>query len=184
MIIASQVTMVEMAPAIARLPVEKMAPISGVSRVVPQVGQPAPRAISPVMMPAFSRLAEFWSFFFFHKRTIRPIRMPCKTEIAKIGSQSRNGWLKPKIPRRLSPMILRLPGRPTADISSNLAVPPESKFIRRPKNKKAGTKPYQKRFSLVASKMPLPAKTNSSHHFLQFIHPIITYAILYFVRKL
>ena len=45
-------------PAMARLPVEKMAPRSGVRRVTPQVGQPAPIAIRPVMMPAFSRLAE------------------------------------------------------------------------------------------------------------------------------
>ena len=88
------------------------------------------------------------------------------------------------MPRKLSPMILRLPEKPIARMSSNLAMPPESKFIRRPKNKKAGIKPYQKRFSLVASKMPLPAKTNSSHHFLQFIQTIITYVILYFVRGL
>ena len=68
--------MVETVPAIERLPVEKMAPISGVIRVVPQVGQPAPRAIRPVIMPAFSRLAEFWVFFFCQRRTMRPMRMP------------------------------------------------------------------------------------------------------------
>ncbi len=56
---ASHVIIVEMVPVIARPPVEKIVPISGVSKVVPQVGQPAPRAMSPVMMPAFSRLAEF-----------------------------------------------------------------------------------------------------------------------------
>ena len=55
---ASQVTIVETVPAIERLPVEKMAPRSGVISVVPQVGHPAPRAMSPVMMPAFSTLAE------------------------------------------------------------------------------------------------------------------------------
>ena len=51
--------MVEIVPAIDKLPVEKITPINGVIRVVPQVGQPAPRAIRPVMIPAFSRLAEF-----------------------------------------------------------------------------------------------------------------------------
>ena len=53
MIIAMMVTTIEIVPAIARLPVEKMAPIRGVMRVAPQVGQPAPRAIRPVMIPAF-----------------------------------------------------------------------------------------------------------------------------------
>ena len=91
MIMASQVTTVEMVPVTARPLVEKIAPISGVSRVVPQVGQPAPRAMSPVMMPAFSRLAEFNSFFLFQRKTIRPISVPCKIEIAKIGNQSKKG---------------------------------------------------------------------------------------------
>jgi len=88
---ASQVTMVEMVPATARPPVEKMAPRSGVIRVVPQVGQPAPRAMSPVMMPAFSRLAAFCSRFFSHKTTINPIRVPCNKEMKKTGSQVKKG---------------------------------------------------------------------------------------------
>ena len=54
-------------------------------------------------------------------------------------------------------------------MSSNLERPPERRFIKKPKNKKAGINPHQKRFSLVASNMPLPANTNSSSHFLQFI---------------
>lgn len=48
-------------------------------------------------------------------------------------------------------------------------VPPESRFNKSPKNKKLIIKPHQKRFSLVASKIPLPAKVKSSSHFLQFI---------------
>ncbi len=93
--IASQVTIVEIVPAIARPPVEKIAPMSGVMRVVLQVGQPAPRAISPVIMPAFSTFAElvesvFWRFLL-QRRTIRPIRIPCKSEIEKTGNQSKNG---------------------------------------------------------------------------------------------
>ena len=80
-----------MVPAIARPPVEKMAPSSGVSRVVPQVGHPAPSAISPVMIPALPRLAEFWSRFFFQRRTMRPISIDCKRQIQKIGSQSKKG---------------------------------------------------------------------------------------------
>lgn len=88
---ASQVRIAEMVLAMARPPAEKIAPISGVSNVVPQVGQPAPRAISPVMMPAFSRLAEFCSFFLFQSKTIKPTRMLCSSEIAKIGNQSRKG---------------------------------------------------------------------------------------------
>lgn len=171
---ARQVTMVEMAPAIARLPVEKMAPIRGVSKVVPQVGQPAPRAIRPVISPAFSRLAEFWSFFFCQSKTMRPIKIPCKSEMAKIGSQSRNGWPIPNIAIKLLQIIWRLAGKPRAPISSNLAKPPDNRFIRRPKERKAGIKPYQKRFSLVARSMPLPANKNSSHHFLQFMRIIIT----------
>ncbi len=169
MTMASQVIMVEIAPVMARPPVEKIAPISGVSKVVPQVGQPAPRAIRPVIMPAFSRLAEFCSFFLFQSKTIKPIKMPCRIEIAKMGSQSKKGWLMPKIAIKQSAIIFRLPGKPRADMSSNLANPPESRFIKKPKNKNAGIKPYQKRFSLVASRIPLPAKTNSSNHFLQFI---------------
>ncbi len=90
-IIASQVTIVEMAPAIERLPVEKMAPINGVIRVVPQVGQPAPRAMRPVMMPALSRLAEFWALFFCQSKMIRPMRVPCSNAMQKTGSQSKNG---------------------------------------------------------------------------------------------
>lgn len=94
--IASAVTTIEIAPVMARPPVEKMAPRSGVRRVVPHVGHPAPRAMRPVMMPAFSRLAELveselcWRFLF-QRRTMSPIRVPCKMQMAKIGSQSRNG---------------------------------------------------------------------------------------------
>ena len=91
MMMASQVIIMEIVPAMASPPVEKSVPRSGVSRVVPQVGQPAPRAMRPVMMPAFSRLAEFCSRFLFQRRTIRPMRTLCRIEIAKIGNQSRNG---------------------------------------------------------------------------------------------
>ena len=94
MIIASQVTIVEMAPVIARLPDEKMAPMSGAINVVPQVGQPAPSAINPVMMPALLRFSESLvpeARFLPHNSTMSPMRMPCKMEIAKTGSQSRNG---------------------------------------------------------------------------------------------
>lgn len=104
--------------------------------------------------------------------------MPCKTARAKMGSQSRKGWPMPKIARKPSPMILRLSGKPKAPMSSNLAKPPWSKFMRRPKKRKPGTKPYQKRFSFVASKMPLPAKTNSSSHLRQFIRTIIAQMVL------
>lgn len=165
--------MVEIVPAMDRLPVEKITPIRGVMRVVPQVGQPAPRAMRPVMMPAFSRLAAFWSFFFFQSRTIRPIRVPCKIAMKKMGSQSRKGWLIPKMAKKLSPMILRPLGKPSTLINSNLARPAFNKFMSKPKKRKLGIKPYQKRFSLVASKMPLVAKTKPSSHFLQFINNII-----------
>lgn len=112
MIIASQVTIVEMVPAIERLPVEKMAPMRGVIKVVPQVGQPAPRVMRPVTIPAFSRLAEFCSFFFFQRRTMRPMRIPCKIAMKKIGSQSRKALLTPKILRKLSPIMRRPFGKP------------------------------------------------------------------------
>lgn len=113
MMMASQVTIVEMAPVMARLLLEKMAPIRGVRSVVPQVGQPAPRAIRPVIRPAFSRLAELSEAgvaaeedlagladlverlaegrFLFQRRVMRPMRTPCKIEMEKIGSQSRKG---------------------------------------------------------------------------------------------
>ena len=148
---------------------ENKVPRSGVMRVVPQVGQPAPRAISPATMPALPRLPALCSRFLFQSKTIRPMRVPCKSERKNMGSQSRKGWPTPKIAVKLSPMILRLLGKPRAPISSNLEKPPESKFINIPKNTKLGIKPYQKRFSFVPSKMPLPAKTKSSNHFLQFI---------------
>lgn len=212
---ASQVTIVEMVPAIARLPVLKMAPRSGVRRVTPQVGQPAPRAMRPVMRPARSRLeelsealtegtpgviladlaslalavlvvldaldvlavlagaflAEGWGErFLFQRRTMIPIKIPCRIAIEKTGSQSRKGWLMPKMARKASPRILRPFGKPKANMSSNLVVPLDNKFISIPKKKKLGMKPYQNRFSLVASKIPLPARPNSSNHFLQFIY--------------
>lgn len=94
MTMARMVTMVEMVPAMARLPVDTKAPMRGVSKVAPQVGQPAPRAIRPVMMPAFSRPSAFWPFcsrFLSHNKMMRPMRIPCKMLIRKIGSQSRNG---------------------------------------------------------------------------------------------
>lgn len=81
----------------------------------------------------------------------------------------------PKIARKLLPRIFKLSGKPRTLMSSNLEKPPASKFINMPKKIKLGTKPHQKRFSLVASKIPLLAKTNSSSHFLQFIGTIITY---------
>ena len=93
--IARMVTRVEIVPVTARPPVEKRVPRRGVRRVVPQVGQPAPRAMRPVMMPAFSTLAELlesllWRFLS-QRRMMRPISVPCNRQIAKIGSQSRNG---------------------------------------------------------------------------------------------
>ena len=171
--IANQVTMVETVPAMARLPVEKMAPIRGVIKVTPQVGQPAPRAMRPVIMPAFSRLAVFCFFFLFQSSTIRPMRMPCKMEIAKIGSQSRKGVLIPKIAKKHSPMMRRPSGKPRILISSNFDNPPDSRFISIPKNIKLGINPYQNRLSLVASNIPFPASAKSSSHFLQFICTII-----------
>ena len=173
MMMARTVTTVEIVPAIERLPVETKAPMRGVMSVVPQVGQPAPRAMRPVMMPAFSRLAAFCSRFFFQSRTIRPMRTPWSKAMQKKGSQSRKGWLTPKIPRKLSPIMRRPSGKPRIRISSNFERPPDKRFIKRPKNKKLGMKPYQKSFSLVASRMPLPAKTKPSNHFLQFINIII-----------
>ena len=167
--IARTVTRVEIAPVRARPPVEKRAPRSGVKRVVPQVGQPAPRAIKPVIIPALPRLSALCSRFFFHNRTISPIKVPCKMQRAKIGSQSRKALLKPKMFRKESPIILRQLGKPRADISSNFEKPAERRFIKSPKKRKLVIKPYQKRFSLVASKMPLPAKVKSSKNFLQFI---------------
>ena len=69
-----------MVPVTARPPEEKMAPSNGVRRVVPQVGQPAPKAIRPVIMPAFSRLAALCWRFFFQSKTISPISVPCKID--------------------------------------------------------------------------------------------------------
>ena len=108
-IIAIMVTIVEIVPVIARLPEEKIAPTSGVIKVVPQVGQPAPRAIKPVMMPAFSTLAELEvtsvgtaldlagdftgvtpdfvvtadCLFLCQRKTMRPIKILCKSVMAK-----------------------------------------------------------------------------------------------------
>lgn len=92
-ITARIVTIIEMAPAMAREPVEKIAPRSGVSRVVPQVGQPAPRAISPVIMPAFStpaELAPFSSRFLCQRKTIKPTKAPWSRHKRKMGNQSKN----------------------------------------------------------------------------------------------
>lgn len=161
--------MVEIVPAIVKLPVEKIAPISGVSNVVPQVGHPAPNAISPVIIPAFSIFSVLFCCFFFQRRTIRPIRVLCKSVIKKIGSQSRKTWLMPKMARKVSRIILRLSMRPSENIRLILEVPLEIRFIRKLNTRKLGINPYQKRFSLVASKIPLLAKTKSSNHFLQFI---------------
>ena len=107
-----------------------------------------------------------------------PIRMPCNKAMKNTGSQSRNGWFTPKIPIKHSQMIRRLPEKPCNLMSSNLERPPDKRFIKSPKNRKLGTKPYQKRFSLVASKMPLPARIKPSNHFLQFMETIITYVVL------
>ena len=190
------VTMVEMAPVMARLPEEKIAPIRGVIKVVPQVGQPAPRAISPVMMLAFSMLAEFEVVFaetvldlaedftgvvpdfdaesdcrfLCQSKTIRPINMLCNNVMAKMYSQSRNGTLMPKIPKKDLPIICKLAGKPMSFIISKFDKPPDKRLSKVPKNIKDGIKPAQKRFSLVASKMPFPAKTKPSNHFLQFIY--------------
>ncbi len=91
MIMARIVTTTEIVLAMARLPVEKIAPIRGVMRVAPQVGQPAPRAIRPVMMPAFWRFSAFCSRFLSQRRMMMPIKIPCKIEMKKMGSQSRKG---------------------------------------------------------------------------------------------
>ena len=90
-----------------------------------------------------------------------------------MGNQSRKGWFKPKIARKLSEIIFQLFGKPSDDMSSNLENPPERRFMSIPKTMKVGMNPNQKRFSLVASKIPLLAITKSSSHFLQFIIVII-----------
>ena len=131
------------------------------------------------MMPALPRFSEFVeavfsSRFLFQRSTISPMRMPWSMEIAKIGSQSRKGCPSPKIARKLSRRILKQSGKPSAPISSNLEVPPARRFMSMPKKIKLGIAPYQNLRSLVASIMPLPANTNSSSHFLQFITLIIT----------
>ncbi len=79
----------------------------------------------------------------------------------------------PKILMKAFPKIRIEPEKPVAAISSKLEKPPASRFISMPKKIKAGTKPNQKRFSFVASRMPLAPRTNPSNHFLQFIQPII-----------
>ena len=89
------------------------------------------------------------------------------------------------MPMKQSQVIRRPSGKPCNLINSNLVRPPDKRFISKPKNRKLGMNPYQKRFSLVASKMPLLAKTKPSSHFLQFINTIIshdyfTYLILYY----
>ena len=63
-------------------------------------------------------------------------------------------------------------------MSSNFPVPLASRFINMPKKIKDGMNPYQKRFSFVAKRIPFPAKTNPSSHFLQFIRIIITLIVL------
>ena len=168
-----------MAPAMARLPVLKKTPMRGVIRVVPQVGQPAPSAMSPVMIPACSRLAAFCSRFFCQRKTVSPIRIPWSRAMKKVGSQSKNGWLMPKTAIKLSQMMRSPLGKPRRRINSNFDKPPESRFIKSPKNRKAGMNPYQKRFSFVASRIPLPAKTKSSSHFLQFMYKIVTYFFIF-----
>ncbi len=167
---------VETAPVMARPLVEKIAPNSGVSKVVPQVGQPAPSAMSPVIILAFSMFSEFLEpsvRFLCQRSTMRPIRMPWSKEIRKIGSHSRKILLTPKTPIKASPRILMVPENPLAAIRSNLAKPPERRFSKTPKNRKVMIKPHRKRRSLVASKTPFDAKTNSSSHFLQFMPFII-----------
>ena len=47
--------------------------IIGASRVVPQVGQPEPRMINPVTMPAFWMLAEFLRYLY--TKTTKLIRV-------------------------------------------------------------------------------------------------------------
>ena len=183
---ASQVIAVEIVPAKDKPPVEKTAPMSGVISVVPQVGQPAPSAISPVIIPAFStfaELGEFRFFFFCQRKTMRPIKILCSIARQKIGSQSRNGWLMPRIASRFSPIILRLSGKPSILMSSNFESPPDSIFIKKLKIIKLGMKPYQKRFRLVARKMPLPAKIKPSSHFLQFIMVIIAQVLSWILNR-
>ena len=124
---ASVVTMMEIVPVIASPLVEKMAPRSGVRRVVPQVGQPAPRAMRPVMIPAFSTplaLLVLSERFLSQRKTMSPMRVLWSRQMAKVGSQSRKGWLMPKLERKASPRILRLFGKPRVPMSSNLAKPP------------------------------------------------------------
>lgn len=81
----------------------------------------------------------------------------------------------PKTLRKASLKIMMVPSKPVAYMSWNLEKPAESKFISMAKKINVGIKPYQKRFSLVAIKIPFAAKTKSSHHFLQFIPLIITH---------
>lgn len=100
--------------------------------------------------------------------------MPCNMEMKKIGNHSRKILLTPKMLRKLSPRILKPDGKPSVNIRSNFEVPPDSRFMRSPKKRKLGIKPNQKRRSLVASIIPLLAKTNSSSHFLQFIINILS----------
>ncbi len=68
-------------------------------------------------------------------------------------------------------------GKPRVPMRLSFVRPPDNRFISVPNKKKAGMKPIQNRFSLVASKIPLPAKIKPSNHFLQFMYIIIAQTI-------
>ena len=70
-------------------------------------------------------------------------------------------------------MMPMLCGNPRANMSSNLEKPPDNRFIMMPKIINDGIKPHQNLRSLVARRIPLLAKANSSHHCLQFIVDIL-----------
>jgi len=139
-------------PAIAIPELPAMDIIIGAKSVVPQVGQPDPSTIKPVIIPAFWRFDE--SLRYLYTNTTSPINADWRTVIEKIKRKSDNSRPTPKVPRKAFKRRVILSNNPTFIKILNAAEPEASKFNSVPKIKNATKKAIMKRFFLVARKTP------------------------------
>lgn len=146
---------------------DRIVPMTGARRVVPQVGQPEPRTTRPATMAEDSRPSLVFLLCLATKKT-RAIKDDCRKIKQKFKSQSEKDLLTPKIARKADFITLsaprKLPDLRFIPIKPNEEKPLESKLMRVPKIRKVKMNGGQKDFLREARRKPLAASKNSSHH--------------------
>ena len=157
---------------------ETTAPITGASKVVPQVGQPLPSTASPATnaldssppaCSAASASAAFLPLLYFAVKYTSATKADWKKVSRKFKKKSPKLFPTPNTPKTATPRIFSAPKRSLANISLNDANPLASRFNSAPKIINVAKNTATIRRFRIASKNPCPASPNSSSHFASLL---------------